>query len=163
MQYQAKKDESQNDEEDRKEDEGDEGFLTLVRFTEDEPNGRATALLDWKLLVVEFMPEEDAVLLLLVCISILRSISDMKKEDMGRLLVRRRLKEVEHGRRDWGSVVVHPSSCPPPTFSPYVRPWYLNAKAVTGSENADGSARPARLSYSPEEGNDQLYKRGIFT
>ena len=32
------------------------------RFTEDSPNGRATALLNWKLLVIEFLPEEDAIM-----------------------------------------------------------------------------------------------------
>ncbi|EXB74688.1 hypothetical protein L484_003939 [Morus notabilis] len=170
MQYQVKKveprgsnGEYRNGEEEKEEDdEEEEGFLTLVRFTDDDPDGRATALLNWKLLVVEFMPEEDSVFVLLLCTSILRSISDMKKEDMGSLLIRRRLKEARLGSRDWGSVVLHPFSSSSST-SPYLQPWYLNAKAVMVSDVADRTIKPPRLSYSPEEGSDQLYKRGIFT
>lgn len=170
MQYQVKKAEPQdangacrNGEEEKEEDKEEEGFLTLVRFTEDDPDGRATALLNWKLLVVEFMPEEDAVFVLLLCTSILRSVSDMKKEDMGSLLIRRRLKEAKLGSRDWGSVVLHPFSCSSSTSSPYLQPWYLDAKAVMESDGADRTTKPPSLSYSPEEGSDQLYKQGIFT
>ncbi|PON52544.1 Glycine-rich domain-containing protein-like [Trema orientale] len=168
MQYQVNKvksqgnnsGESQNEQEE--EDVEEEGFLTLVRFTEDDPIGRATALLNWKLLVVEFLPEEDAVFVLLLCISILRSVSDMKKEDLGCLLMRRRLKEARLGSRDWGSVVLHPfSSSSSP--SPYLQPWYWNAKAVMVSDSSDNTTRPPAFSHSPEEGSDQLYKRGIFT
>lgn len=57
-------------------------FFTIVRFSEENPTGKATALLNWKLLVVELLPEEDAVFVLLLCLSILRSISEMKKEDV---------------------------------------------------------------------------------
>ncbi|KAH6771843.1 hypothetical protein C2S51_010247 [Perilla frutescens var. frutescens] len=38
---------------------------------------KSTALLNWKLLVVEVLPEEDAVLVLLICLSILRSVSEI--------------------------------------------------------------------------------------
>ncbi|KAK8564814.1 hypothetical protein V6N12_058396 [Hibiscus sabdariffa] len=55
------------------EKEVDDGFITLVRFTEGNLTGRAIALLNWKLLVVELAPEEDAVLVLLLFISILRT------------------------------------------------------------------------------------------
>nr|POF22591.1 hypothetical protein CFP56_49707 [Quercus suber] len=41
---------------------GRECFVIRIRFTEENPTGRATALLNWKLLVVELLPEEDAVL-----------------------------------------------------------------------------------------------------
>lgn len=170
MQYQVKKvkshgnnsGESRNELEEEEENEEEEGFLTLVRVTEDDPNGRATALLNWKLLVVEFLPEEDAVFVLLLCISILRSVSEMKKEDLGCLLIRRRLKEARLGSRDWGSVVLHPfSSSSSP--SPYLQPWYWNAKAVMVSDSSDNIKKPPALSHSPEEGGDQLYKRVILT
>lgn len=68
--------------------EADDGFVTIVRFTEDNPTGRTTALLNWKLSVVELLPEEDAVLVLLLCVSILRTVSEITKEDVGQLLVR---------------------------------------------------------------------------
>ncbi|PON42631.1 Glycine-rich domain-containing protein-like [Parasponia andersonii] len=167
MQYQVKKVKSQGNNsgesrnEQEEEDEEEEDFLTLVRFTEDDPNGRATALLNWKLLVVEFLPEEDAVFVLLLCISILRSVSDMKKEDLGCLLMRRRLKEARLGSRDWGSVVLHPFSSSS-FLSPYLQPWYWNAEAVMISDSSDNTTRPPAFSHSPEEGSDQLYKRGIF-
>jgi hypothetical protein len=169
MQYQVKnfKSENKNEEsqnkEEEEEDEEEEGFVTLVRFTEENPTGRATALLNWKLLVVELLPEEDAVMALLLCISILRSVSKMKKEDLGCLLTRRRLKEAKLGARDWGSVILHPCSSSSSIFSPYLQPWYWNAKAVMGSDGVDHITRQPAFNYSPVEGSDNLYKRGIIT
>lgn len=141
----------------------DDGFVTLVRFTEDNPTGRATALLNWKLSVVELLPEEDAVLVLLLCVSILRTVSEITKEDVGRLLVRRRLKEAKLGARDWGSVLLHPSSLSPSSDSPYLWPWYLNADEVMAQHEDDGITRQPEFKYSPAEGSDMLYKRGIIT
>ncbi|XP_062003284.1 uncharacterized protein LOC133720821 [Rosa rugosa] len=173
MQYQVKKkgsvtkdEECQIYEEGEEEEEEDEeeGFLTLVRTTEDDPIGRATALLNWKLLVVELWPEEDAVFVLLLCICILRSVSEIKKEDIGGLLIRRRLREEKFGTRDWGSVVLHPSLSSSFNSSPHTEPWYWNAKAVIKSEGSINITRqPAvTVGYSPEEGSDKLYKRGIL-
>ncbi|KAA8536796.1 hypothetical protein F0562_029274 [Nyssa sinensis] len=173
MQYKVKKfhskakdekENTNNEEVDEEEGEGEdeEGFVMLVRISEENPTGKATALLNWKLLVVEFLPEEDAVLMLLLCISILRSISEMRKEDVGSLLIRRRLMEEKLGARDWGSVILHPSSCSPSIFSPHLQPWYWNAKAVMASKGVDIPRQPA-LNYSQAEGGDKLYKRGIIS
>ncbi|XP_065636147.1 uncharacterized protein LOC112002117 isoform X3 [Quercus suber] len=150
-------------EEEKEEDEDEEGFVTLVRFTEENPTGRATALLNWKLLVVELLPEEDAVLVLLLCISILRSVSEMKREDLGCLLIRRRLKEANFGARDWGSVILHPFSYSSSITSPCIQPWYWNSKAVIASDRADHITRQPASNYSPVEGGDKLYKQGIIT
>ncbi|KAL6964707.1 hypothetical protein U1Q18_035765 [Sarracenia purpurea var. burkii] len=166
MQYQRRTNtnaqEKRHPEEDEDEDEDEdeeEGFVTLVRFSEENPNGKATALLNWKLLVIEFLPEEDAVFVLLLCISILKSVSGMRKEDVGNLLIRRRLKEAKVGARDWGSVLLHPSLYSPSWIpSPHLQPWYWNAKAVMASE--DTSRQPAS-NYSPAEGGDNLFKRVI--
>ena len=165
MQYQVKniKSESKDEEEEKEEDEDEEGFVTLVRFTEENPTGRATALLNWKLLVVELLPEEDAVLVLLLCISILRSVSEMKKEDLGCLLIRRRLKEANFGDRDWGSVILHPYSYSSSITSPNIQPWDWNSKAVIASDRADHITRQPASNYSPVEGGDKLYKQGIIT
>lgn len=143
----------------------EEEFVTLIRFTPDNPDGRATALLNWRLLVVEFLPEEDAVLVLLLCVAILRSVSEMKKEDMGSLLVRRRLKEAKLGTRDWGSVILHPfsSSSSSSFHSPYLHPWYWNAKAVMASADADYASMQPTFNYSPAEGGDKLYRRWIIS
>ncbi|KAH0728441.1 glycine-rich domain-containing protein 2 [Solanum tuberosum] len=146
------------------EDKEEDGFITVVRFSEDNPVGKATALLNWKLMVVEFSPEEDAVFILLLCMSIIRSISEMKKEDVGSLLIRRRIKEAKLGDRDWGSVVVHASSYSPSISSPYLQPWYWNVQAVMGSQGVDNIPRLQApvLTYTPAEGGDKLYKHGII-
>ncbi|XP_075094627.1 glycine-rich domain-containing protein 1-like [Nicotiana tabacum] len=144
------------------EDKDEDGFITVVRFSEDNPVGKATALLNWKLLVVEFLPEEDAVFILLLCMSIVRSISEMKKQDVGSLLVRRRIKEAKIGDRDWGSVILHPSSYSPSICSPYLQPWYWNAKAVMGSQDNIPRLPAPALTYTQAEGGDRLYKHGII-
>lgn len=165
MQYQEKKQnkELDKDMEEEEEEEENEGFVTLVRFTDENPAGKATALLNWKLLVVELMPEEDAVLVLLLCISILRSVSEMRKEDVGSLLIRRRIKEAKLGLRDWGSVTLHPSSLSSSSdiASPYIQPWSSNSKAVMAGVTDYVPRNPAQH-YSMAEGGDRLYKRGII-
>lgn len=132
----------------------EEGFVTLVRFTEENPSGRATGLLNWKLSVVEFLPEEDTVFMLLLNMAILRSVTEMRKEDVGSLLIRRRLKEANHGARDWGSVLVLDSL----SKSIYVKPWYWNANGVMAREGVDYVTK----SYSAEECGDELYKQALF-
>ncbi|OVA13420.1 Protein of unknown function DUF1399 [Macleaya cordata] len=154
-------------------EEEEEYYVTLVRYTAENPNGRATALINWKLMVVEVSPEEDAVVVLLLCMVILRSVTEMKKEDIGGLLVRRRLKQTNIGLRDWGSVLLlHPyssistSATNSARFSPHLQPWYWNAKAVMASpveaDHKITSRQPAASHYSPAEGDDKLYKRGLL-
>ncbi|KAF9604023.1 hypothetical protein IFM89_001383 [Coptis chinensis] len=143
-----------------KQAEEEDAFVTLVRYTPGNPNGRATALMNWRLLVVEFLPEEDAVMVLLICMAILRTVTEMVGQDMGNLLVRRRLKEHTIGMRDWGSVVILPSSMSSPSspISPYLQPWHWNASVVMASVEADQNTRQS----SPAEGGDKLYKTGII-
>ncbi|KAF5183193.1 Glycine-rich domain-containing protein [Thalictrum thalictroides] len=154
MQYQV---------DDKVHEEEEDAFVTLVRYTPGNPNGRATALINWRLVVVEFLPEEDAVLVLLICMAILRSVADMAGEDMANLLVRRRLKEHKTGMRDWGSIVMHPSmsSKIKSPYSPSLQPWYWNAKAVMAPVEVDKS-RQSTINYSPAECGDKLYKDAII-
>ncbi|XP_051144445.1 glycine-rich domain-containing protein 2 isoform X2 [Andrographis paniculata] len=152
LQYGLDEKESNND---------DDEFATLVRVSDENPMGKATGVLNWKLLVVEIQPEEDAVTALLLCHSILRSVSEMKREDVGGLLVRRRVKEAKIGDRDWGSVIVHPSSSSFVSSSPYVgRPWYRDANRVMALQEKDGSMGHPQNSwnYSQTEGGEKLYK-----
>lgn len=139
-------------------------FVTVIRFSDDNPTGKATALVNWKLLTVEVLPEEDAVLVLLLCISILRTISEIRKEDLGSLLVRRRIREAKPGDHDWGSVILHPSSYSPSISSRFLQPWYWNAETVMAAQTTDNTTQHSdmNLNYSPAEGGDKLYKRGIF-
>ncbi|XP_076952771.1 glycine-rich domain-containing protein 1-like [Bidens hawaiensis] len=134
------------------EDEED-GFVTIVRFTDENPSGRATGLVNWKLSAVELSPEEDVAFVLLLSTSILRSVTEMRKEDVGSLLVRRRLKEAKHGDRDWGSVIAMGSSWK----SAYVKPWYWNAKVVMAREGEEYVTK-----YTAEECGDEFYKEALF-
>ncbi|GKA18735.1 glycine-rich domain-containing protein 1 isoform X1 [Tanacetum coccineum] len=147
MQYQNEdKEEAEQDE---------EGFVTIIRFTEENQSGRATGLINWKLSAVEFLPEEDAVFVLLLSMTILRTVTEMRKEDVGSLLIRRRLKEAKLGARDWGSVMVFDDSL---LRSVYVKPWYWNANSVMAREGPDYVTK----SYSVEECGDELYKQALF-
>lgn len=146
---------------DREEEEG--SFVTLVRYTPGNPTERATALINWRLAVVEFLPEEDTLMVLLLCMAILRSVSEMVGEDMGNLLVRRRLREPRSGTRDWGSIVMHPSylSASNSYCSPHLQAWHWNAKEVMAPVD-DHNIRQTTFNYTPAEGGDKLYKRGII-
>ncbi|XP_057778768.1 glycine-rich domain-containing protein 2 isoform X2 [Salvia miltiorrhiza] len=169
MQYEVKKSgletqevKGEGIERDVRTEEEDE-YVTMVRYSEETPSGKATALLNWKLLVVEVLPEEDAVLVLLVCTAILRSVSEMRREDVGSLLVRRRIGEARIGDRDWGSVMLHPSSYSPSLSSPKLHPWYWNAKLVTASQARDHQGvTPTASNYSQAEGGEALYRSGII-
>ncbi|KAL1225468.1 Glycine-rich domain-containing protein 1 [Cardamine amara subsp. amara] len=145
-------------------EEDDEGFVTVVRSTEEDPTEKATALIDWKHQAVEFLPEEDAVFILLLSVSILRSVTHKRREDVGKLLVRKRITEAT-GERDWGSVIVDASSSNVSSFSsPYVEPWYRNSGKVMAMEEKAQVARypyPV-MSYSNVDGGDNLYKHVIF-
>lgn len=170
MQYEVKKRKSKRKGEDmrieleeKEIEEEEDYFLTVVRLTEEKPDGKATALINWRLLVVEVSPEEDAVLMLLLCISILRSVSEMKKQDVGGLLVRRRLKEARFGSRDWGSVILHPSSWSSSIDSTYLQPWHWHAGVVMKSDAVDQLKRYPTLGQSPVEGTDMLYRQSILS
>lgn len=166
MQYQVKSSDAENKEEQMKRDRSNEEdeYVTVIRYSEDNPTGKATALINWKMLVIELLPEEDAVLVLLLGLSILRSVSEMKREDVGGLLVRRRVREAKSGDRDWGSVFLHPWSYSSSiSSSPYVCPWYWNAKAAMASHIQDQVGSQTSSSYSQAEGGDNLYRRGIIS
>ncbi|EPS66495.1 hypothetical protein M569_08281, partial [Genlisea aurea] len=133
----------------------DDGFITMIRFSDESPYGKATALLNWKHLVVDYLPEEDTVLVLLLCLAILRGISVMKREDVGNLLMRRRVQVSP----DCGSVILHPSSQPPHP-PPCAQPWYWNPNSVMAAAQEKGHFAVA--ASSPVEGSDELYRTGII-
>ncbi|CAH8340245.1 unnamed protein product [Eruca vesicaria subsp. sativa] len=143
--------------------ENDEGFVTMVRSTEEDPTEKATALIDWKHQAVEFLPEEDAVFVLLLSVSIIRSVTQKRREDIGKLLVRKRITEAT-GERDWGSVIVDVSSSNVSSSSPYLEPWYRNSgKVMAMEEKAQVATYPYPvMSYSNVDGGDSLYKHVIF-
>lgn len=165
LQYQVKSSDAEKKEEQMKRDgsNAEDEYVTVIRYSEDNPTGKATALINWKMLVVELLPEEDAVLVLLLGLSILRSVSEMKREDVGGLLIRRRIREAKSGDRDWGSVFLHPWSYSSSISSPYVCPWYWDAKSAMASQAQDQVGSQTSSSYSQAEGGDNLYRRVIIS
>lgn len=115
-------------------DEEEEGFVTLVRYTPQCPQGKATALFNWKVSAMEFLAKEDAILLLLLCNATVRTIADFGGEgdSVENFFIKKRRKEVKPGNRDWGSVVIQNSrSVRDQTF------WYLNPREVLGIPSID--------------------------
>ncbi|CAA0815602.1 Protein of unknown function (DUF1399 [Striga hermonthica] len=141
-------------------------FVTVARCSEENPTGKATALVNWKLQAMEVLPEEDSVLVILISMCLLRSVSELKREDVGNLLVRRRMREVKVGERDWGSVFVHPSCCLSGSTL-HARPWYWDANAVMASQVRENNAQfvaggHSSSGYSQVEGGDKLFRSGII-
>uniref|UniRef100_A0A0D9V0M6 GRPD C-terminal domain-containing protein n=1 Tax=Leersia perrieri TaxID=77586 RepID=A0A0D9V0M6_9ORYZ len=151
LNYRVNKDSTSNDRNDEEE------YLTLVRTLPDHPGGRATMLLNWKLLAVEFLPEENAVLALLLCMAIARTMTEIRREDVSRLLVRRRICEARVGQRDWGSVML-PNS---PSLDPHLQPWYRNAAHVLSSAQAASNGMML-IKNSPADGKDELYRKALI-
>jgi hypothetical protein len=135
----------------------EEQYITLVRTSADHPDGRATVLLNWKLLAVEFLPQEDAVFVLLLCMAITRTMTEIRREDVAGLLVRRRIHEPQVGQSDWGSVML-PSS---PSLDPHLQPWYRNAvRVLSSAETVPNGVMPTK--YSPTDGKDELYRQALI-
>ncbi|KAL4202344.1 hypothetical protein AMTRI_Chr02g263280 [Amborella trichopoda] len=140
--------------------EEEEGFLTMARFTPDSPNGKATALMNWKLFAMEVLPEEDAVLVLLICTAMVQTMCEARREDVGNFLVRKRLKEAKRGSRDWGSVTLHPSSSLSSSIvDPWLQPWYLNAAMVMALPDPDYKGG-SQTRNSHVDGGKGLYEMG---
>ncbi|KAI0518630.1 hypothetical protein KFK09_006066 [Dendrobium nobile] len=144
--------------------EEEEQYITIVRSNPENPDGKATALLNWKLQAIEFLPDEDAVFVLLLNMAILRTISQIRREDIGGLLVRRRVREISPGIRDWGSVSLPAnSSNDHHLLLPHFKPWYCNnANEVLASAEAN-DWRGQNHRYSPAVGKDELYRSSIIS
>jgi hypothetical protein len=127
--------------------EEEEGFVTLVRYNAQTPQGKATALFNWKVSAMEIQPEEDVVLVLLLCTATMRSVADFGGKHQGNVFARRRHKEVRPGLKDWGSVVLEHA-----TSQSNLAMWYLNTPQFI--HNADGTDRvhshPGKLARSPK-------------
>jgi hypothetical protein len=148
LSYRVSKDGSSNNSSD------EEQYLTLVRRSSDHHDATATVLLNWKLLAVEFLPQEDAVFVLLLCVAIARTMTEIRREDVAGLLVRRRIGEARSGLREWGSVLL-PNL---PSSDPHLQPWYRNASHVLRSAETGVML----TKYSPADGKDQLYRQALI-
>lgn len=105
--------------------EEEEGFVTLVRYTAQARQGRATALFNWKMSAMEVLPEEDAVLVMLICTATQRGVADLGGRTL-RNFYRRKAIRKEIGKRDWGSVVMGGGQDVPSELMF----WYVNPEEV---------------------------------
>lgn len=79
---------------------------------------------------MEIHPEEDIILVLLLCTATMRSVADFGGKHHGNLFAQKRHKESKPGLKDWGSVVVEHA-----TSQSNLATWYLNTPEVEeGSE-----------------------------
>lgn len=115
--------------------EDEEGFVTMVRHAPDAPQGKATALFNWKVSALEVHPEEDVLLVLLLCTATVRSVADLGGTNYGNLFARRRAKEVRPGVKDWGSVVLEN-----PKSQSNLLLWYVNTGHLLESKYREGSS-----------------------
>lgn len=112
----------------------EEGFVTLIRYNAQSPQGKATALFNWKVSAMEIHQEEDVVLVLLLCTATMRSVADFGGKHHGNLFAQKRHKESKPGLKDWGSVVVEHA-----TSQSNLAMWYLNTPQLAEAE--DGTER----------------------
>ncbi|KAH7388396.1 hypothetical protein KP509_16G074000 [Ceratopteris richardii] len=143
--------------------EEEEGFVTLVRYTADARQGRATALFNWKLLAMEVLPEEDVVLVLLICIATQRSVADLGAKTL-RSIYRRKLVKSKERQSNWGSVVLgERHDAPAETMF-----WYVNPEDVLGVNLAEMESEevlPKGASEHMYRGTSWLYSgsmKGLY-
>ncbi|KAG0591822.1 hypothetical protein KC19_1G204700 [Ceratodon purpureus] len=122
--------------------EEEDGFVTLIRYTPQSPQGRATALFNFKVSVMEVVPQEDVLLVLLLCTATLRSIADFGGLTSGNVYTRRRAKENRPGLKDWGSVVLENGS-----KLSHLSSWHVKCADYYSDDedDADGEKLPGRI------------------
>lgn len=128
----------------------EEGFVTLIRYGPHTPQGKATALFNFKISAIEVLPEEDVVLVLLLCTATMRSIADFGGLTAGNEYTRRRLKENNPGAKDWGSVVLENLS---PRDSNLAH-WYWHSQPGGDEDEGNGENHPGRIAASDNEAVD---------
>ncbi|XP_024538392.1 uncharacterized protein LOC112349039 [Selaginella moellendorffii] len=79
-------------------------FVTMVRFTSDAPQGKATALINWRSGGMEIDPNEDVLLVLLFSATISMSVSDMLGKGIPPWAKPRALEEEDQVH--WGAVKI---------------------------------------------------------
>ena len=114
------------------------------------------ALINFKLLAMEFSPQEDAAVIILMCMALVRTLSEIRREDLAGLLVRQRAQEMQVGLNDWGSTLLPSTTCM------HLQPWYFNAREVLVSTEKMNSSG-ARLKYAAAEGKEELYRQAILS
>jgi hypothetical protein len=105
---------------------------------------------------MEFSPREDAAVIILMCMALVRTVSEIRREDIAGLLVHQRVREMPVGLNDWGSILL------PAATSVHLQPWYLNADKVLVSADKMSSTG-ASMKYAAAEGKEELYRQAILS
>ncbi|KAG0613348.1 hypothetical protein M758_6G096300 [Ceratodon purpureus] len=127
----------------------EEGFVTLIRYGPHTPQGKATALFNFKISAMEVLPEEDVVLVLLLCTATMRSIADFGGLSAGNEYTRRRTKENNPGSKDWGSVVLENIA-----RHSNLSHWYMNCEQTADEDEGDGENHPGRIAAADSKAVD---------
>lgn len=132
--------------------EEEDGFVTLIRYSPQNPHGRATALFNFKMSAMEIVPQEDVLLVLLLCTATLRSIADFGGLTAGNVYTRRRARESRPGLKDWGAVVLENGS-----KLSHLASWHMKAGEYSEEEEdgEDGENLPGRVAadWGGEDGS----------
>lgn len=129
--------------------EEEEGFVTLVRYTAEARQGRATALFNWKMSALEVLPEEDVVLVMLLCTATQRGIADLGGKSLRNFYRKKGIRKREK-QRNWGSVVMGAGE-----ETPSERMfWYANPEEVLGANLAEMENEEVL----PKGASEQMYR-----
>ncbi|XP_024394182.1 glycine-rich domain-containing protein 2 isoform X1 [Physcomitrium patens] len=123
----------------------EEGFVTLIRYGPHTPQGKATALFNFRISAMEVVPEEDVVLVLLLCTATMRSIADFGGLSAGNDYTRRRMKENALGSKDWGSVVLENTTC-----HSHLAHWHWNGGHIGEEEEVDCENHSGVINSTPD-------------
>lgn len=129
--------------------EEEEGFVTLVRYTTEARQGRATALFNWKMSAMEVLPEEDVVLVMLICTATQRGVLDLGGKILRNFYRRRSLRK-RVKQRNWGSVVMGGGQ-EVPSDRMF---WYVNPEEVLGVNLAEMDNEEVL----PKGASEQMYR-----
>lgn len=135
--------------------EEEDGFVTLIRYSPESPQGKATALFNFKVSMMEVVPEEDVLLVLLLCTATLRSIADFGGLTTGNVHTRKRARESQPGLKDWDAVVQENCSKGSP-----LAVWHSKPGEYSDGEDdfEDGENLPGRI--AADWGGDDLSSPG---
>eukprot|EP00250_Pteridium_aquilinum_P019164 c24325_g1_i3 orf=748-2649(+) len=135
--------------------EEEEGFVTLVRYTAEARQGRATALFNWKMSAMEVLPEEDVVLVMLLCTATQRGVADLGGKILRNFYQRKAVKKKEK-QRNWGAVAMGGGQEVPSELMF----WYMNPEEVLGvnlAEMENEDVVPKGASVHMYRGTSWLY------
>eukprot|EP00271_Cylindrocystis_brebissonii_P020139 TRINITY_DN653_c0_g1_i1.p1 TRINITY_DN653_c0_g1~~TRINITY_DN653_c0_g1_i1.p1 ORF type:complete len:1019 (-),score=176.43 TRINITY_DN653_c0_g1_i1:385-3441(-) len=117
-----------------REEEASGGYWTLIRFSSEEPKGKATALLDVETGRMEVSPQENAALVLLLTAALSESLAALANEKFPSPLANAVPRF--HADDNWGAVLLDPSGdpCWSCLGQPSLVPWWTLSPSSLASK-----------------------------